>query len=272
MVVPDDAWDGAFDAQLAPVRAWFDSGDRDPNDFDQHGFTLLYRTFQGSEDNAPRLAVVQFLLERGADVNVPQRGRSSWATISCFHLVCQQWNDNPVDLLLRHGADANQIGDGMTPLEWAFEYYSGCMFEFFYLFNVSVLTLMLRAGASIDFARLPPEVYLRRMIEGDRPYELASQLREGFEDGESDFDDLYVDERVREINEGIDLSAGVRQDGSYRAYLRRPHKALLRIRSLRAHGRAHAVATPPHIVARLLDPAFPREIAWDVLKYWRDAG
>jgi len=85
-------------------------------------------------------------------------------------------------------------------------------------------------------------------------------------------DELDVAARCREIRAGIDLISGVRKEGSYRAYLVREKKELMRIRSLRARGRAHATAATPREIARLLDPAFPREIAWSVLSYWQDTG
>jgi len=187
-----------------------------------------------------------------------------------------EWNEASIDLLLELGADAT--ANLNTPLEYVL---SNSDERNFCYFNVAVLAKLLRAGASLEFLaagrRRSPEGHLRYLIEDGRPGAFALEWREEHEvnsdhEVESDFEELDVDERVREITAGIDLLAGVREDGSYRNYLRRPHKALLRIRSLRARGRANAVdATPPH-VAHLLDPAFPNEIAWNVLTYYRDAG
>ena len=276
MVVPEDIWNAAFEGHVAPVQAWLDSGG-DPSDVDETGFTLIYRALQQQVMTPGRSAVVRLVVARGADIcqvsaNFP---------LSPLHQAMLEWNEASIDLLLELGADATVNPNG--PLEYAFYSYGTDMPTklgfiprdgIFQYFNVAVLAKLLRAGASLDFSAAG---HLRYLIEDGRPGAFALEWREEHEinsdhEVESDFEELDVDERVREITAGIDLLAGVREDGSYRNYLRRPHKALLRIRSLRARGRANAVdATPPH-VAHLLDPAFPNEIAWNVLTYYRDAG
>ena len=280
MVVPEDVRNAAYAGRFDAVRAWFDSGDAgDPNDLDQHGESLLFHAFEGSSRgtgvfvSAPEFpALVSFLVARGADVNL-QSQRAPHAGVSCLHRAMLAWNVSTVDLLLKHGADVTLKDDrGLTPLEHGF---SDCLEDedVFCHFNVAILRKLLRAGASLDFLvagitngehpfGVSPDGYLRALIEVGVP---------GLSLGDA-YGGLNVERRVREINEGIDLIAGVRRDGSYRAYLRRPHMVLLRIRSLRAHRRAHATAATTLYVACVLDPALPREIAWGILSFWRDAG
>ena len=266
MVVPHDVWNAAVDGQLAPVQAWFDSGERDANDVDSHGRTLIYRALQMSRGGMPRHqrnAIVRLVVAQGADVNVNQAS-SRGADVRIFsylHQAMKKWNEGDVDLLLELGADATVNPDG--PLEYAFTAYQSTYFLFIF-FSVAVLRKLLRAGASLDF--MVADQRLRHAIVVNRSEDYAqpnTPLYARFID---------VDERVREITAGIDLIAGVRQDGSYRAYLRRPHKLLLRIRSLRARGRAHATRAAEPYVARLLDPSLPSGPVWGILTFWRDAG
>ena len=259
VVVPVDVSRAAIDGQLGPVRGWFESGDRNANDFDQHGFTLLYRVFQRGVAAPTRNQLVRYLVARGADVNLPMFTHDPKYTY--LHQGMEAWDSERVDILLELGADvAAKDGRGRTPLESALcqPYLHSALVSC--CFNVAILHKMLREGASLEFLvhDVSPEGYLRALIEGVPNLDIR-------------LSDDDVAEGVREINAGIDLISAVREDGSYRAYLRRPHKALLRIRSLRARRRANPDATPPHI-ARLLDPAFPREIAWGILTYWLDAG
>ena len=68
------------------------------------------------------------------------------------------------------------------------------------------------------------------------------------------------------------MIADVRAAGSWKAYARAPPKALLRLRSLVARGRARSVkrlrARTPREIELLLAPAFPNELCWRVLEYW----
>ena len=60
------------------------------------------------------------------------------------------------------------------------------------------------------------------------------------------------------------LIAGVREHGSYKRYLRAPHREFLRFRSLLVRGRAKTNGLNERI-ARL-----PNGACWTVLSYWRE--
>ena len=69
------------------------------------------------------------------------------------------------------------------------------------------------------------------------------------------------------------LFANVRRAGSYKLWTLEDVKALLRLRSLVARGRARErkVRTrrrTPREIALLLAPAFPNELFWNVMTYW----
>ena len=68
----------------------------------------------------------------------------------------------------------------------------------------------------------------------------------------------------------------VRAAGSWKSYVRTPHKSLLRLRSLLARGRARRrplwAQPTPHALVRLFDPSLPNGVFWHVLSYWRETG
>ena len=68
------------------------------------------------------------------------------------------------------------------------------------------------------------------------------------------------------------LVSELRVAGSWKAYTRAPPKALLRLRSLIARGRAREKVRTrrrtPREVSLLFAPTFPNELFWRVLEYW----
>ena len=72
---------------------------------------------------------------------------------------------------------------------------------------------------------------------------------------------LADDERFTKCRE---ILAGVREHGSYKRYLRAPHREFLRFRSLLVRGRAKTNGLHEKI-ARL-----PNGACWKVLSYWRE--
>ena len=87
----------------------------------------------------------------------------------------------------------------------------------------------------------------------------------------------------------VEVIDGVRLEGSYKEFILRDYKQLLRIRSLLARGRATMASSTPEVIARLFGgtaaasrqpPKRPRSpperfagvpdpIFWKVLEYWR---
>jgi len=62
------------------------------------------------------------------------------------------------------------------------------------------------------------------------------------------------------------LVAGVRREGSWKAYCRVEHKRLLRLRSYLVRGYAETTDPLIECVLRL-----PNGACWNVLAYWREA-
>jgi ankyrin repeat protein len=111
-----------YHGPLALVRALLDAG-ADPNGGDGDGFPPLIAALTCATP-APGVTVrhdlpelISLLLSRGADVG--QRGLNDATPL---HLAAEQGDLAMVELLLDHGADANQIthiDDPQTPLELA---------------------------------------------------------------------------------------------------------------------------------------------------------
>ena len=113
------------------------------------------------------------------------------------------------------------------------------------------MKLLLKAGASIDRCRgdLSAEAAMQEFLS-HRPHYAN--------------DEFFA--RCRE------LVAGVRKHGSYKAYVREPHRQFLRLRSLLVRGRAKVRDRSKDSrrlerIARL-----PNGACWHVLSFWRDAG
>ena len=74
------------------------------------------------------------------------------------------------------------------------------------------------------------------------------------------------------LNEHVDwvamktIVAGVRREGSWKAYCRVEHKRFLRLRSLLVRGRAETTDARVERILRL-----PNGPCWKVLAYWREA-
>ena len=103
------------------------------------------------------------------------------------------------------------------------------------------MVALLRAGASLD-----------RITSTGRPAEEVMRDHHGDVDEED-----YIKCQT--------LIAGVREHGSYKRYLRAPHREFLRFRSLLVRGRAETNELHEKI-ARL-----PNGACWKVLSYWREA-
>ena len=73
----------------------------------------------------------------------------------------------------------------------------------------------------------------------------------------------YVDEE--DFIKCQELIAGVREHGSYKRYLRVPHRKFLRLRSLLVRRRAITKDNCLERIARL-----PNGACWKVLSYWRE--
>ena len=143
-----------------------------------------------------------------------------------------------VSTLITAGAAVNTIGGyaGRTPL---FSIYQ-CDQS-----TLEKVTILLRAGASLDSSTRSFEEHLNS-IDGVDPF----------------------GEKARHVGAIRTLVASVRAAGSWKAHCRRPHKQILRLRSLVARGRTRERLATTRAI-RFIVRQGDNGIVWNILSFWR---
>ena len=250
MFVPGRVAAAAGRGDLARVQSWLNNaGPGAVNYACVDGYTCLLHSVSYNirrED----VELARFLISHGADVNLCSS--EGWAPL---HFACS-YPVGPdsvamISLLLQAGARVNartcsevhawaslNVIRDTTPLGLLLQNYDTAlgMSNF-----VGSMVALLRAGASLD-----------RITSTGRPAEEVM----GDHHGDVDEED-YIKCQT--------LIAGVREHGSYKRYLRAPHREFLRFRSLLVRGRAVTRDLCLERIARLPDGA-----CWKVLSYWRE--
>ena len=301
MVLPAHMIEALNEGDVSAVVAWLDGGG-DVNDtvfghtqYFMEGDTMLMAVAQVESFTRAHIALAKLLLQRGADVN-RRSGMYMGDGFSAIHCCLDGIRnaEDPHRPLLREllgiymaaGADltamsaeaSGSFDRGHAPLGMALERHS--WYQGGTNFNMGsdeskrrsafeTVKLLLRHGASIDACAQEPdpthyvgefavtaEEMLRRTEAQDRlraiPYNLAAC-------------DHFIACQA--------LVSDVRAaGGTCKQYVLHMPKALLRLRSLVARGRARSVkrlrARTPREIELLFAPAFPNELCWRVLEYW----
>ena len=233
MVIPDNIGEAARDGETALVEEWLnDAAPGAVNEHDRSGQTLLMLSLNSCIYER-HVQCARMLIARGADVNIKARYPAP-LTNACYPGGCAS---AMVSLLLQAGARVNvRSREGeTTPLgtlikqfnyclgpSWSMEGEEEAYDEAAHQRQVSrsgldIMKLLLRAGASLD------------RCERDLSAEAAMQ------EFLSRHPSYASDEYFTKCRE---LVAGVRAHGSYKAYVREPHRQFLRMRSLLVRGRA----------------------------------
>ena len=257
MFLPVEIGDAARDGDIPAVKAWLD-GPGDPNAFTEEtpGFTLLF-----AAASTGRVDVVRFLLDRGADVRVGTRDtKFPIITAALTFRLIHHDDDGPelafttlsnqteagllriVELLIAHGGDVNTKGRaGETCFAVALVLGGRILSTNLRLRLVSTL---LRAGASLDNVHhsLSAEEFMQR--EDER------------HPGRATADASFAAARA--------LIGEVRAAGSYRKWLRAPHRDVMHLRSLLVRKRATTSDPVLAFVFGLGDNG----LFWRLLEYW----
>ena len=253
MVVPGLVGHAASTGDLAVVEAWLDeAGPGAVDDVCVQGYTCLIRSVAAIGEVRERVEIVRFLISCGADVNLCSP--DAWTPL---HWACFQSTGSTemVSLLLQAGArsvleartppegmevypDSTPLGTLLHSLRDADEEYGGDLSNF-----RGSLIALLRAGASLHNCSKGKSAII---IMRDHLMKRATLAD----------DEHYI--ACREI------LAGVNAQGSYKRYVRAPHREFLRFRSLLVRGRAKTNGLNERI-ARL-----PNGACWKVLSYWRE--
>ena len=254
MVLPDHIVQAAKDGDIAVVEAFLDAEPGAINDRDEEWDLTLLMASMNSSITERHVQFARRLIARGADVNIGNIEDKLPLHYACYPGDC---SSTMVSLLLASGARVNARTDedeDLTPLGQLIEEFDYNLWKNEAAENrrrishsgLEIMKLLLTAGASID------------RCQGDRSAEAAMQ---GFLSRRPNYAN---DESFTKCRE---LVAGVRAYGTYRAYVREPHRHFLRVRSLLVRGRAKTDSRRLERIARL-----PNGACWHVLSFWRDAG
>ena len=253
MVLPDHIVQAAKDGDIAVVEAFLDAEPGAINDRDEEWDLTLLMASMNSSITERHVQFARRLIARGADVNIGNIEDKLPLHYACYPGDC---SSTMVSLLLASGARVNARTDedeDLTPLGQLIEEFDYNLWKNEAAENrrrishsgLEIMKLLLTAGASID------------RCQGDRSAEAAMQ---GFLSRRPNYAN---DESFTKCRE---LVAGVRAYGTYRAYLREPHRHFLRVRSLLVRGRAKTDSRRLERIARL-----PNGACWHVLSYLWEA-
>ena len=253
MVLPDHIVQAAKDGDIAVVEAFLDAEPGAINDRDEEWDLTLLMASMNSSITERHVWFARRLIVRGADVNIGNIEDKLPLHYACYPGDC---SSTMVSLLLASGARVNARTDedeDLTPLGQLIEEFDYNLWKNEAAENrrrishsgLEIMKLLLTAGASID------------RCQGDRSAEAAMQ---GFLSRRPHYAN---DESFTKCRE---LVAGVRAYGTYRAYVREPHRHFLRVRSLLVRGRAKTDSRRLERIARL-----PNGACWHVLSYLWEA-
>ena len=253
MVLPDHIVQAAKDGDIAVVEAFLDAEPGAINDRDEEWDLTLLMASMNSSITERHVWFARRLIARGADVNIGNIEDKLPLHYACYPGDC---SSTMVSLLLASGARVNARTDedeDLTPLGQLIEEFDYNLWKNEAAENrrrishsgLEIMKLLLTAGASID------------RCQGDRSAEAAMQ---GFLSRRPNYAN---DESFTKCRE---LVAGVRAYGTYRAYVREPHRHFLRVRSLLVRGRAKTDSRRLERIARL-----PNGACWHVLSYLWEA-
>ena len=267
MVLPEELGDRAQNGDQDRVFAWLAAGG-DINDADPGGFTLLCCCACGSHDDgfigAPQMALARALLARGADVNRAHSRPDSddEDTSICgegdtaLHHACVNYSAGCLDmiaLLIDAKANVNAKNDGdETPL-WAAlhseNYFrlvaDGNRYRERLRIVLDIVRVLLRHGASLDLKSWNTTCSAEDKLASFKHNNVGSN-----------------DESVVALKA---LVAGVRTHGTYKRYMRAPHREFLALRGLAQRGKLSTEHRALNFLARLGDNG----VCWHILTYWR---
>ena len=280
MVLPDDVDTAVNEGNVSAVVAWLDAGgdvnDVFGEDTEQfiEGDNMLMALGDARSVTSRTVELARLLLQRGADVNrVAVGDDSNYSPLQCLieALPIRNQRRDPAALIeilgiyLAAGANVNHKNrGGTTALGMALRHGNWYGDEGNLRLALESVKLLLRAGASLDACS--------RSYDPSRAEKTAEELLRASRimPAMAENEATLADNEVFLACEV--MIADVRAAGSWKAYARAPPKALLRLRSLVARGRARSVkrlrARTPREIELLLAPAFPNELCWRVLEYW----
>ena len=293
MGIPYEIMAAVRDGDTQTVLRFLDEGG-DVNAYNYLGWNLLTRSVRHSN-----VELCRELLARGADPNRREREHGTCSPLCMailgaeggisepFPRLVATWSATPsgrlFQILVESGADLNAftyIGWGGNFISYAHEGRGSLLARMLIYFGkreyvsgrgrekdeddhallLEIVTALLRAGArehSIIEYQASGEMHGVSWCLG-QARELDSELDE--------YDEHFIKAR--------ELIVGIAVDGSFKRFMRRPHRSILRLRSLVSRGHATPKKWSPRGYDRraiefLVKPDVPKEIVWNILSFWR---
>ncbi len=263
--LPGEIGEAASRGDFERVKAWLAGGSasdpRSINAGDSTSWTLLHWTMIG--DQTPgHLEFARYLISQGVRVDA-----KTYQGSTALHFACEGAGETTaamVSILVAAGAAVNMANSqffGTTPLFSIVELSAS---------TIDVVTVLLRAGASLDF---------KHRIGEDQPVPRSFEAHlDGLEDG---LEDGLDDDQLEHVGAIRTLVASVRAAGSWKAHCRLAHKEVLRLRSLVARGRVKLPSRTRRRSPRGRDARQKRAlefvvrqgdngIVWNILSFWRE--
>ena len=278
MIIPNEIIEAASNGDTQTVNRFLDEGG-DVNAFDARGRTLLVKSVSHSQ-----VELCRVLIARGADPNRssepddlrwhgplwaaayyadgglsnPRQGEgAAWSTSASGEIF---------QILMESGADVNVLTELNLDNNLRINSVLGILLMYFggrvqdaHSVSLEIVTTLLRAGARL-------ESIVENLASGvtySASWCLDQRLAERRE--------LAQDQHFIKARE---LIVGIQEDGSFKSAMRRPHRAVLRLRSLFFRDRAALKKWSPrghdwHAIEFFVNPDVPNEIVWNILSFWR---
>ena len=252
MVLRDEIRSARQEGEVQPALAWLDTDEYNNDD----GADLLADICHDFEITAEDVDLARLLLSRGVDANYCEEG-DGWNLLhAAVSFSRNEYGRKLATALIGAGADVNARAHvdntSLTPLGTLLD--NNACFTSRLPHCLETATLLLRAGASLDACW--DDDSAEDFVEASLP---VPRSRNG----------VASDPNFLALKA---LFANVRRAGSFKLWTLENTKALLRLRSLVARGRARDIkrlrAKTPREIALLLAPAFPNELFWKVMTYW----
>ena len=251
MVLPTEIGDAAQAADAARVKAWLDSGG-DINDGDKENYTLIHCCAIGDQDCSEihdgHVSLARTLIALGADVNIPTHCPGvdkNTPLLNASRADSAGPGEAALDmikLLLDAKANPNArtpSGENSLKVAIAEIYYDRDT-------SLAVIHMLLRAGASLDCIKRDSGEIIT-----------AEDIMSRCYDEDYDYDEAVIAMKA--------LIAGVRQHGTYKRYMRAPHRNVLAVRGLAQRGKLRT----DHLALNFLAMQGDNGVVWHILTYWR---
>ena len=264
MALPSPVSDSAQRGDLQAVKAWLARPSSGIDAMNSYRWTLLHHACLAVPLTVNHEALAEYLLSRGASVN-----HGDTSVLHCaVARHCISYPTDMVGLLLRAGSHIDARDDGgESPIAWAMDEIVSNRRDLWLTRALECVVQLLRHGASLADGHFGFKNDEEGFDEDREPRSLEDFLafRTRF------WPDLATNKHwidCQAIVTGVKTAGSWRafrddRNNPWRAYERVPRKAVLRLRSLVARGRA---TTADPVFKALF--ASPNEIVWHVLSFW----